>query len=105
MDKVKVKKTKFTAKDVQENCLRIREAMRRTPVGTPEYEALQKELEHEQTILRKYKDAKFYMSPKEMAMVGGTTVAVVFFIALAREYPSALKVGSMLLKIMPFKGI
>lgn len=104
-EKAKVKIVRPSAKDIQERCMRINEALKRTPVGTPEYETLQKQLEHELVNLKKYKDAKFYIAPKDAAIIGGTAVCVIFFLALAREYPSAMKVGSMILKIMPFKGI
>lgn len=101
---VKVRKTKLTARDIQENCLRIKAAMDKTKVGTPEWKELSDQLEKQQTILRKYKDAKYYISPKDWAIIGGTTVAFVFLIGLSREWPTALKAGSIILKMMPFKG-
>lgn len=100
----KVKKLKVTGKDIQENCVRIKAAMDKTPVGTPEYEKLQTELEKEETILKKLKDANQVISLKDALVVGGTAVSLVFFIALSREYPTALKVASMILKFVPFKG-
>lgn len=103
-DKTQVKKIKVTAKDIQENCVRIKAAMDRTKVGTKEYELLQDELDKEQSILKKCKDANQVISLKDGMVIGGTTVALVFFIALAREYPTALKVASMILKFVPFKG-
>ena len=100
----KVKKIKVTAKDLQENCVRIKAAMDRTKIGTPEYEALQTELEKEMTILKKHKEANQVISLKDAMVIGGTAGALVFFIALAREYPTALKVASTILKFVPFKG-
>ena len=100
----KVKKIKVTVKDIQENCVRIKSAMDRTKVGTPEYEALQKELEHEEVIIRKMKDANQVICLKDAMIIGGSTVALIFFIALAREYPTALKTASTILKFVPFKG-
>ena len=100
----KVKKVKVTVRDLQENCCRIKAAMDRTPIGTPEYEALQTELEKEMTILKKHKEANQVISLKDGLVIGGTAGALVFFIALAREYPTALKVASMILKFVPFKG-
>jgi hypothetical protein len=102
---VKVKKIKVTAADIQENCCRIKAAMDRCPVGTPEYEKLQNELKTEQEILKKCKDANQVISLKDAMVIGGTATALVFFIALSREYPTALKVASMILKFVPFKGI
>ena len=100
-----VKKVRLTARDINENCVRIKAAMDRTKIGTPEYEILQKELEHEETILKKLKDANQVIGLKDALVIGGTTTALIFFIALAREYPTALKVASTILKFVPFKGI
>ena len=102
---VKVKKIKVTAADIQENCVRIKSAMDRCKVGTPEYEKLQNELKTEQEILKKCKDANQIITLKDAMVIGGTATALVFFIALTREYPSALKIASMILKFVPFKGI
>jgi thiamine monophosphate kinase len=102
--KVQVKKIKVTAKDIQENCVRIKAAMDKTKVGTEDYEALQAELDKEESILKKCKDANQVISLDKALVIGGTTVALVFFIALTREYPTALKVASMILKFVPFKG-
>ena len=100
----RVRKVKVTVKDLQENCCRIKAAMDRTPIGTPEYDALQTELEKEMTILKKHKDANQVISLKDAMVIGGTAGALIFFIALAREYPTALKVASTILKFVPFKG-
>ena len=101
----KVKRIKVTAKDIQENCCRIKAAMDKTPINTPEYDALAKELDYQMGILKKVKDANQVISLKDGLVIGGTTLSLVFFIALAREYPTALKVASMILKFIPFKGI
>ena len=101
---VKVKKVKVTAKDIQENCVRIKAAMDRCKVGTQEYEKLQNELKTEEEILKKLKDANQVITLKDAMVIGGTATALVFFIALTREYPTALKVASMILKFVPFKG-
>ena len=101
---VKVKKVKVTAADIQENCVRIKAAMDRCKVGTAEYEKLQNELKTEQEILKKCKDANQVIALKDVLVIGGTATALVFFIALTREYPSALKIASMILKFVPFKG-
>lgn len=103
-NKVKVKKIKVTAKDIQENCCRIKAAMDKTPINTPEYDALAKELDYQVGLLKKIKDANQVISVKDAMVIGGTAVSLVFFIALTREYPTALKVASMILKFVPFKG-
>ena len=102
--KVKVKKIKVTARDIQENCVRIKTAMDHTKVGTKEYEMLQTELDKEESILKKCKDANQVISLKDAMVIGGTATALIFFIALAREYPTALKIASTILKFVPFKG-
>lgn len=101
---VKVKRIKVTPKDIQENCLRIKAMMDATPIGTPKYEALQSELLKEQDILKKCLDNNRLISLKDALVIGSTGVAVIFFIALTREYPSALKMASMIMKFVPYKG-
>ena len=100
----RVKKVKVTARDLQENCVRIKYAMDHTPIGTEAYEKLQDELKAEQEILKKHKEANQVISLKDAMVIGGTASALIFFIALAREYPTALKVASTILKFVPFKG-
>lgn len=104
-EKTMLKKVVYTPKDIQDNCMRIKVAMEQTPVGTSEYDKLQKELEQWQVILKRYKDARFYIAPKDALVIGGTTIGTLFFIALTREFPSALKTASLLLKIIPYKGL
>ena len=103
--KVKTKRVKVTARDIEENCVRIKMAMERTKVGTPEYERLQKELDAEKTILKKHKDSYFWVKPEQITMIVGTTVVMFFAVALNREWPSAVKISTVLLKMFPFKGI
>ena len=101
---MKVKKIKVTARDIQENCVRIKAAMDKTKIGTKEYEILQGELKAEEEILKKIKDANQVISVKDGLVIGGTSLALIFFIALAREYPTALKTAATILKFVPFKG-
>ena len=101
----KAKRIKMTARDIEDNCIRIREAMKQVAVGTPEYDVLSKELEHETVVLRKYKDAKFWIQPKDVLIIGGTAVAFIFSIALNREHPAALKTAGIILKMFPYKGL
>ena len=97
-------RTKVTARDIQENIGRIMNAMKLTPEGSEEYERLAKELEHEYVILRKYKDSKFYIEPKQYLLIGGGILVTVFFVALEREVPSVNRFVSTMFKIMPFRG-
>lgn len=100
-----VRKTKFTAKDIELNCLRIKAEMEKTKVGTKEYETLQDELDKEQAILKKYRDARNIGSLADWVKIGGTILGFLFLIGLSREWPNAIKIGSVILKMFPFKGI
>jgi len=102
--KVKVKQKRVTAKDIQMNIRRIMDAMQRLPEDSDEYSRLAKELEHEYVILKKYKDSRFYIEPKQWLLIGGGVMVTVFFVALEREVPSVTKFTNLLFKIMPFRG-
>ena len=52
----------------------------------------------------KCRKANQLISLKDGLTLGGAVIVLVFFIALSREYPSALKVVSTILRIIPFKG-
>lgn len=67
------------------------------------YSVLQKEMKEELEILRKYKDSKFYIQPKDAVIIGGVAFIAVFMIALERENPKALKLATFLLKLFPIK--
>ena len=105
IDKSKVKKIKITARDIQENCVRIKYAMDHTPINTPEYDALAKELDYQVGLLKKVKDANQIISAKDALIIAGTASSLIFFIALTREYPNAVKMASMILKFIPYKGL
>ena len=136
MEKVKVKRKKVRASDIQENILRIKENMnwlndeinrkidaikaiedKNSGYGREEYTqkmselaelrdaygGLQEELEKEYTILKKYKDSKFYIQPKDLITIVGVSGLAVFMIALERENPKATKLASFILKLFPMK--
>lgn len=65
------------------------------------YSTFQKEQEQEYTTLKKMKDSKFMMQPKEALIVGGLVFLGTFAIALERENPKALKLVTFILKLMP----
>lgn len=67
------------------------------------YDGLQNELEKEYGILKKYKDSKFFIQPKDaviIAVLGGVSL---FALALERENPKAIKLATFLLKLFPIK--
>ena len=107
LKKDKVKKLRpLTAKDIEANCMRIQAALEKTKVGTKEFEILTEELTKQRELMKKYRDSVFFdIKPRDWLVVGGTTVAIVFFIALSREHPTALKVCTGIMKLMPFHGI
>lgn len=67
------------------------------------YQELQNEMEKDYTILKKYKDSKFYIQPKDVLVIVGVTGLAIFMIALERENPKATKLASFLLKLFPIK--
>ena len=127
------KTKKVTAKDLQDNIVKIRETMNwvqderariiesikqvdmETECGSERYIALQGHLrelndqfdtlqeqeEKQYAILKKYKDSKFYIQPKDWLVIGGTTVLAIFIIALDRESPKITKLASFILKLFP----
>ena len=67
------------------------------------YTLLQEQKEKEYTILKKYKDSKFYIPPKDLAIIAGVSAIAVFMISLERENPKSLKLASFVLKLFPIK--
>ena len=67
------------------------------------YSKLQEQREKEFTILKKYKDSKFYVAPKDLMVIFGVGCLSFFMIALERENPKALKLASFVLKLFPIK--
>ena len=126
-----VRKVKVKAKDIENNVLRIQKRIEWThdeidkitskmaaidrDTEEEEYKVLetkmkelnemlgtlQKELEQEYTILKKYKDSRFAIAPKDAIIIGGVFFMGVFCFALERENPKALKLANFLLKIFP----
>lgn len=64
------------------------------------YGVLQKEMEQEYTNVKKLRDGKFMMAPKDALMIGGLIFVGTFAIALERENPKALKLCGFLLKTL-----
>ena len=67
------------------------------------YTELQEQKEKEYTILKKYKDSKFFIPPKDLAVIGGVFLLSLFMISLERENPKSLKLASFVLKLFPIK--
>lgn len=95
---------KVTVRDIYENCVRIKAEMDKTPVNSPRWSELQEDMKRELENVDKCRKANQLLSLKDGLTIGGAVIVLVFFIALSREYPSALKVVSTILRIIPFKG-
>lgn len=67
------------------------------------YTKLQEQKEKEYTILKKYKDSKFFIAPKDLAVIGGVSLLSLFMISLERENPKSLKLASFVLRLFPIK--
>ena len=65
------------------------------------YKALQEMEEKQYGILKKYKDSKFFIQPKDWLVIGGMTFLAVVVIALDRESPKITKLISLILKMLP----
>lgn len=65
------------------------------------YSTLQDQEEKQYEILKKYKNSKFYIAPKDLLVITGVTGLAIFMIALDRENPKALKLASFVLKLFP----
>lgn len=64
-------------------------------------ETLQEQEKTQYDILKKYKDSKFYIPPKDLLIICGVTTLAIFVIALDRESPKIVKTVSFILKLMP----
>lgn len=67
------------------------------------YTLIQEQREKEYTILKKYKDSRFYITPKDLAIILGLFVACIFTISLERDNPKSIKLASFVLKLFPIK--
>lgn len=98
----KVKPLKWNGREIQDNIERLKAARAKVDVGTPEYEALSKELEKEYEILKKYKDSRFIIEPKiivTLIVIGGIAF---FAICLDQESPKAIKIAQFVVKLFKF---
>ena len=67
------------------------------------YKVMQDELRQEYDTLKKLRESRFYIAPKDGIMIAGVVFMGTFMIALERENPKALKLATFLLKIFPMK--
>lgn len=65
------------------------------------YKALQEMEEKQYGILKKYRDSRFYIQPKDWLTISGLTFLAVIVIALDRESPKITKLASFILKLLP----
>lgn len=65
------------------------------------YSILQKEMELEYNNIKKQKDCRFIMSPKDALVIGGAIFIGTFMIALERENPKAIKLCEFIMRLFP----
>jgi len=65
------------------------------------YSALQKEEQEEYNTIKKMKDSKFLIAPKDAIMISGLFILGTLAIALERENPKAIKIVSFITKLFP----
>lgn len=105
--------------DTQDEINRISEKMaqidRKTEDGEKEYADLQEELKEKHEMyslmqtelkmelenIKKFREGKHAIAPKDAFMIGGVVFLATFMIALERENPKALKLATFLLKLVP----
>lgn len=67
------------------------------------YSLLQEQREKEYTILKKYKDSRFYIAPKDLVVILGLLSGGIYAITLDRDNPKSLKIASFLMRLFPIK--
>ena len=67
------------------------------------YMELQEQKEKEYAILKKYKDSKFFIAPKDLLTIVGISALSLYMITLERENPKSLKLATFILKLFPIK--
>lgn len=99
-----IQKELMEAKDLDDEERRILEEEAKLYADADaRYTELQEQKEKEYTILKKYKDSKFFISPRDMAILGGLALLGIYAISLDRDNPKALKIFSFLTKLFPIK--
>jgi hypothetical protein len=68
------------------------------------YKTMQEQYKAQLEVLKKYKDSRFYIPPKDLITIFVISGLAFFGISLDREDPKAVKLSSFVLKLFPFKG-
>lgn len=67
------------------------------------YKLLQEQMKNQLEILKKYKDSRFYIQPKDVLVITCVGGLAFFMICLDRESPKAVKLSSFILKLFPIR--
>jgi len=65
------------------------------------YSTLQEEMKLEYENIKKVKDGKFIMAPKDGILIGSMVLVGVFVFSLERENPKAVKIAEFILRLFP----
>lgn len=113
---LKIQETmQYVEDEMKKTVEKLKEVDRNTESGREKYNLMQSDLQDmnemykslqemeakHYDILKKYKDSKFYIQPKDWLTIGGLTVLAVIVIALDRESPKITKLMSFILKLLP----
>ena len=93
----------FDAEDDEDRYSKLIQESRALEDSNSRYTELQEQKEKEYAILKKYKDSKFYIPPKDLLTIGGIFALSMYMITLERENPKSLKLASFVLKLFPLK--
>lgn len=96
-------KTRDPGDDKELNLKLIVEAEENLQNYRSEYSLLQEQREKEYSILKKYKDSRFYIAPKDLIVILGLLSGGIYAITLERENPKSLKLASFLMRLFPIK--
>lgn len=93
------KRTYSDKREIQKNIERIKWQLANSEPGTPEYEKLSGELKEAYEILKKYKESRFFIEPKTIAILAVIGLIGFFAICLSQEDPSAIKIAQFVIKL------
>lgn len=96
-----VEELKMANKDTEDGRCRYEQLQKDLHEMNELYKALQEMEEKQYGILKKYKDSKFFIQPKDWLMIGGSVVLAVIVIGLDRESPKITKLMSFVLRLLP----
>jgi len=67
------------------------------------YDTLQNQWKAQLDVLKKYKDSKFYIPPKDLLTIASVGGLAFFGISLDHENPKAMKLAQFVMKLFPVK--